>query len=69
SCVIITDEEKKTIIPGNVENKIFESFLKSLTGKVKSELSADIAFMLTNATLKAQEAAESNAVININTHE
>ena len=62
NCVIITSEEKKTIIPENVENKIFKYFLNSLIRKTEPEISMEIPFMLTNVCLTAQEAAENKTV-------
>jgi len=66
NCVIITDEETKTIIPENVENKIFKNFFNSLIRKIEPEISMEIPFMLTNATLKAQEATGKQLLIKFN---
>ena len=62
SCIIITDEEKKTIIPENVENKIFKNFLNSLIRKTEPEMPAYLPFMLTKICITAQEAAENKTV-------
>ena len=57
NCVVITDEEKETIIPENLENKIFKNFLNSLIRKTNPDFSEYIPFMLTNACLSAVDSA------------
>ena len=65
NCVVITDKEKKNIIPDNLENKIFKNFLFCLIKKNKPDVAEHIPFMLTNACLLACDSADYEKTVKI----
>ena len=65
SCKVIVEGKEPYAVPLGEKTKMFKDFLLAVLNNDKYEISPDILFMLTHVCLCAQDAADTNSVVEI----